>query len=114
MTEESDEVKKPRPDVRDKPMPTEDKVLLAVLALVAIGALVGLRWVFSGVFGLAVGASAGVGFRDAFIAAIVVSVLLMIVFAVVAGDGALGELTTMVIGFFVMVAFFTVSIALIL
>ncbi|MDW3118001.1 hypothetical protein [Roseovarius sp.] len=71
-------------------------------------------WVLSGVFGLAVGVSAGVGFRDAFIAAIVVSVLLMIVFAVVAGDGALGELTTMVIGFFVMVAFFTVSIALIL
>lgn len=114
MTEESDEAKKTRPDVRDKPMPTEDKVLLAVLGLVAIGVLVGLRWVLSGMFGLAVGASAGVGFRDAFIAAIVVSVLLMIVFAVVAGDGALGELTTMVIGFFVMVAFFTVSIALIL
>lgn len=114
MTEEPDEVKKSRADVRNKPMPTEDKVLLAVLGLVAIGSLVGLRWVLSGVFGLAVGASAGVGFRDAFIAAIAVSVLLMIVFAVVAGDGALGELTTMVIGFFVMVAFFTVSIALIL
>lgn len=114
MTEESDEAKKTRPDVRDKPMPIEDKVLLAVLGLVAVGVLVGLRWVLSGMFGLAVGASAGVGFRDAFIAAIVVSVLLMIVFAVVAGDGALGELTTMVIGFFVMVAFFTVSIALIL
>lgn len=112
--EESDEVRQIRPDVRDKPMPTEDKVLLAVLGFVAIAALVGLRWVLSGMFGLAVGASTGVGFRDAFIAAIVVSVLLMIVFAVVAGDGALGELTTMVIGFFVMVAFFTVSIALIL
>jgi hypothetical protein len=114
MTEESDEAKKNRPDVRDKPMPTEDKALLAVLGILAIGALVGIRWVLSGMFGLAVGASAGVGFRDAFIAAIVVSVLLMIVFAVVAGDGALGELTTMVIGFFVMVALFTVSIALIL
>ncbi len=114
MAEETDEMDKTRPDVRDKPMPTEDKVLLAVLGLVAIGALVGVRWVLSGVFGLAVGASAGVGFRDAFIAAIAVSVLLMVLFAVVAGDGALGELTTMVIGFFVMVAFFTVSIALIL
>lgn len=114
MIEKPDEVKETRPDVRDKPMPTEDKVLLAVLGLVAISTLIGLRWIFSGVFGLAVGASAGVGFKGALIAAIAVSVLLMVVFAVVAGDGAFGELTTMVIGFFVMVAFFTVSIALIL
>lgn len=34
MTEEPNEVKKTRPDVRDKPMPTEDKVLLAVLGFV--------------------------------------------------------------------------------
>jgi len=114
MTEEPNEVKDPRPDVRDKPMPTEDKVLLTVLGLVVVAVLVGLRWLLSGVFGLAVGASSGVGFRDAFIAAIAVSVLLIIMFTVVAGDGALGELTTMIIGFFVMVAFFTVSIALIL
>jgi hypothetical protein len=114
MTEEPSKVEKGRSDVRNKPMPTEDKVLLAVLGLVAIAVLAGLRWLLSGMFGIAVGASAGVGFRDAFIAAIVLSISLMIMFAVVAGDGALGELTTMVIGFFVMVAFFTVTIALIL
>jgi hypothetical protein len=114
MTEESDEENKAQPDVRDKPVPIEDKILIAVLGLIAIGILVAVRWVLSGAFGLAVGASAGVGFRDAFIAAIVVSALIIIAFAIVAGDGALGELTTMVIGFFVMIAFFTISIAVIL
>lgn len=38
----------------------------------------------------------------------------MITFALVSGNGALGELPTVVIGFFVMVAFFTLSIARIL
>ena len=101
-------------DVRNRPMPTEDKVLLAILALVAIGLLVGLRSVLTGVFGVAAGASSGIGFRDAFLYAIGLSIALMVLFAFVAGDGALGELGVMIIGFFVMVAFFTLTIALIL
>ena len=103
-----------RPDIRKQPMPTEDKVALAVLAAVVIGILLVVRWVMSALFGVAVGATSGVGFSDAFIAAIVLSIVLMLVFALFAGDGALGELPTMIIGFFLMVVFFTISIAVVL
>jgi hypothetical protein len=37
-----------------------------------------------------------------------------VVFALVAGDGVVGELPVMLVFFFVMVAFFTLSIAIIL
>lgn len=105
-------------DIRNRPMHTEDKVLLAILAIflpaIALGLIFVCRWIMAGMFGMAVGASEGVGFRDAFISAIVISTLLMIVFALVAGDGAMGELATMIVGFFLMVTFFTVAIALVL
>jgi len=107
-----------RDDIRKRPMPTEDKVLLGILGvvvpLIVVGALFALRWVLVSLVGLTAGIDAGVGLRDAFVASIVISVVMMIVFAIVAGDGALGELTIMIIGFFIMVVFFTLSIALIL
>lgn len=101
-------------DVRKKPMATEDKVLLAILAASVVGILYLARWVMVALFDMTAGASTGIGFRDAFVAALILSTLLIIVFALVGGDGILGEFTSMIIGFFVMVLFFTISIAIIL
>ncbi|MBC6438723.1 MAG: hypothetical protein GDA52_11510 [Rhodobacteraceae bacterium] len=107
-------MKKDQDDLNKQPIPTEDKVLLGLLAVFALGVILGVRWVMVAVFDAAVGASAGVGFREAFIASLVISFFLIVVFALVAGDGALGELTMVIFGFFLMVAFFTISIAVIL
>jgi hypothetical protein len=112
--EDKDKTPGDRPDIRKEGMHTEDKVLIGILVVAALGLLLLARWVVTSLFGVAVGASAGIGFRDAFIAALVISFLVITIFAVVAGDGALGELTAMIVGFFIMVIFFTLSIAIIL
>ena len=52
----------------------------------------------------------GVDFKNAFIYAIVLSIALILLFALFAGDGILGELPTMVIPFFSVHLVFTVSI----
>lgn len=101
-------------DVRNKPMATEDKVLLAILAVAVVGLLYLARWVMVGFFDMTAGASTGIGFREAFIASLVISVVIIVLFALVGGDGILGEFVSMIIGFFVMVVFFTISIAVIL
>lgn len=96
----------------------EDKIALAVIgvvgAVVVVGCLLAARWLLAGVVGVIDLETGGVGWRDAFVTAIVVSVGFNLVFALFAGDGIIGELPTMILGFFVMLAFFTVSIALIL
>lgn len=95
-------------------MDVEDKVLLALIAICVLAGLFAIRWVMTSLFDMAVGATAGVGFGDAFIASLFISTALVVLFAMVGGDGILGEFTSMVIAFFVMVAFFTVSIAVVL
>lgn len=105
-------------DIRDEPMPKADKiffsVVVAVFAVVVIGILLLVRWFLGGALGLLDGAEGGVGWRSAFIAGVVLSFLTMVIFALVGGDGVLGELTIMIVGFFLMLAFFTVAIAVIL
>lgn len=106
----------PKPDRRG--LERADKIALAVVGIVGavltLGVLFAARWVLAGVFGIIDLETGGVGWRDAFIAAIVVSFGVIIVFALVAGDGLLGELPLVLSGFFVLIAFFTLSIALVL
>lgn len=95
-----------------------DKIALGVVAglaaAVTLGVLLLARWLLAGVFGIIDLETGGVGWRDGFIAAIVLSFCVIIVFALMAGDGLLGELPLVLGGFFVLIAFFTVSIALVL
>jgi hypothetical protein len=57
---------------------------------------------------------AGIGFRNAFFVSFGLSFFFMIIFSLFAGDGFVGELGIMLGGYFVMLVFFTVSIAVIL
>jgi hypothetical protein len=93
--------------------PADRKVLAvigAVVAVLAVLVLFGLRWV-GGLVGMG---SEGVGWQSAFISAVVISTILVIVLAVASGDGMIGEFPLVVVAFFVFTAFFAVSIALIL
>jgi len=101
-----------------KEMAREDKIVLsviiAVLSLLFIG---GLLLIQAGLalFGYATeGMSDGIGLRSAFLTSLAISFIFMIVFASIAGDGVVGELGLMLIGYFIMLIFFTVSIAVIL
>ena len=89
-------------------------VLLAIIFAITVGALLVARWFFAGVLGVLDLDTGGVGWRSAFISAIALSFVFMVVFALVAGDGVIGELGIMIASYFVMVLFFTVSIAIIL
>ena len=102
---------------KDK-MAREDKIVLtviiAVLSLIFIG---GLLLIQAGLalFGYATDSlSDGIGLRGAFFASLVISFVFMVVFALVGGDGVVGELGLMLIGYSVMLASFTISIAMIL
>jgi len=108
----------PEPTPKSPGMPREDKiafgVILAVVCLIGLG----LIWALSGalgLFGVAIGATqAGIGLRDAFLVSVPISFAVIILFALVAGDGIVGELGAMLIGFFVMLIFFTGAIAILL
>jgi hypothetical protein len=110
-----DKDKKPKEPRR---MPIEDKVafgaILFVIGGLIIGALMLIRYFLGTMVVVADGMSQGVGLRTAFLWAIGLSVTFMVLFALVAGDGVIGELTVMLVGFFVMLIFFTFSIAIIL
>ena len=86
------------------------KVIGAVLAVLSLLVLFGLRGV-SGLIGMG---SEGVGWQTAFVSALIVSTVLVVVFAIASGDGLIGELPTVLAAFFLFTAFFTVSIAMIL
>lgn len=100
------------------PLEKDDKIAITVLAVLIGGATIAcllvVRWLFVGVLGLIELDSGGIGWRSAFFSSIVLSFLFLVVFALVAGDGVVGELPVMLVFFFVMVAFFTLSIAIIL
>lgn len=99
-------------------MPIEDRIAFGVILLVICLISLGVIWALSAILGPmggAVGAmQAGLGLRDAFLIALPVSFAVIILFALVAGDGLVGELGAMLIGFFVMLIFFTGVIAVIL
>ena len=96
----------------------DDKIALGFIAgivvVVTLGVLVALRWLLAGMLGVIDLDTGGIGWRDAFWSAIVISFLFVLVFALVAGDGVIGEFGFMIAAFFLMVTFFTVSIAIIL
>lgn len=96
-------------------MEKEDKIAfsiaLGLLCAVALGLALAVRFIGAALFGWFDAADAGVGLKPAFVAALIVSTVLILLFAVFAGDGILGELPTILIGFFVLTAFFTLSIA---
>ena len=96
----------------------DDKIALGVIAAVGaaitLGVLLAIRWLFAGVLGIVNLDDGGVGWQTAFVSAIVLSFLFVLIMAVVAGDGVIGEFGLMVIAFFLMMAFFTVSIAIVL
>lgn len=99
-------------------IPKEDRIafvlILLVICVVGLGLVWSAGWAMS-LLGVAVGATeSGVGLRDAFVVSVPVSFVAIMLFALVAGDGALGELGLMLIGFFVMLVFFTGAIAIIL
>ena len=97
-------------------MEKEDKLafssLAIVLCVILVAILYGLKFFLAALFGwFEQSGSSGVGFKDAFIYAVILSIGLIILFTFFAGDGILGELPTMVISFFLCILFFTVSIA---
>lgn len=99
-------------------MAREDRIAIAALSAIAVvlvvGLLVAIRAVL-GALGASYGAiSDGVGIRGGFIAGTGISPVLMIVMALVAGEGMVGELGVMILGFFVMTLFLTISVAVIL
>lgn len=110
----------PEPDIRDekKPMAREDKIVLTVIGVVAmviiLGVLIAIRALMIGAGVAFEMMNDGVGLKAAFITSLVLSFAFIILFALVAGEGVVGELGIMLIGFFVMLLFFTFSIALVL
>jgi hypothetical protein len=79
--------------------------LVALIVLAAATTLPGLsEWV-------AVNFDSGIGLKNAAIAAAVISVTVMIVFALAAGEGLIGEIQFMIPGFFLFFVFFWLMIA---
>ena len=97
-------------------MEKEDKIafglLSIVLCVILVAALYGIKIFGAALFGwFEQSGSTGLGFKEAFFYATGLSTVLIILFALFAGDGVFGELLTMVISFFLFTLFFTVSIA---
>lgn len=78
---------------------------LFLAILIAIAIVLGLAWL---VFGPAIAAAVepGIGLRTAAMIAFGLALVVILIMAVVAGDGIVGELPTMVVGF---LAFFVIS-----
>ncbi len=96
----------------------DDKIALGLMATIATILIVGIlfiaRWLFAGVLGIINLDTGGVGWRAAFWSATVISFLLVATFALIAGDGVIGEFGLMIGAYFLMVVFFTIAVAVIL
>lgn len=89
-----------------------DKIAIIIAAaIIGVGFIVGAL-LLKGIITALVGVSVGVSILGALPIAIGIAIVLMIIFGLVAGD-AVGELPTMLMGFFLMTAFFTAVIAII-
>jgi hypothetical protein len=107
----------PEPAPVKNGMPKEDRiafgVMLVIICLIGLSVIWALSTILGPLGGAIDAAGAGVGLRDAFLVALPVSFAVIILFALVAGDGLVGELGAMLVGFFVMLLFFTSAIAII-
>ncbi|MCW8869579.1 MAG: hypothetical protein OQK49_02650 [Proteobacteria bacterium] len=83
------------------------KILLGVLTLVMV-VIIASFFMFSAI---QAAFSPGLGLKDAAIIAFFVTAILLIIFAVAAGDGLLGELQYMLAGFFLFFLVFWLMIA---
>lgn len=109
------------PSGRESPGPSgrgADRIafglILAVICLVGLGAVLLVESLFD-LIGVALGAAQdGVGFRAAFLVSVPIGFGVILIFALIAGDGLVGELGMMLVGFLVLVFFFTGAIALVL
>lgn len=97
-------------------MTRTDKIAFVVLLAVVCGVGLGGLWLVKSagiaVFGLFAAGSEGLSWRGAFGISVGLGMTAIILFALVSGDGLLGELPTVLAGFFLLVSFFTVSLAL--
>ena len=96
-------------------MEKEDKIAFSLMGVafsgLVLAGMLGVRFLGGALFGWFDAADDGVGFKSALVSAVILSTLLVLVFAVVAGEGFIGELPSVLIGFFLLTAFFTFSIA---
>ena len=83
------------------------KIALALVGVVSLVVMAGLLMLPS----LAEAMAPGLGLKDAAIIAFFVTAILLIIFAVAAGDGLLGELQYMLAGFFLFYLIFWLMIA---
>lgn len=98
-------------------MAKEDKIGLTVIIAVLCGLLFGAMKIVQIIgrtfFNAFEAGAAGIGHSTAFIYGVILSFLIIIVLAVISGGGELlGELPFVILGFFIFVVFFTLSIAL--
>lgn len=94
----------------------EDKIAFWVIVILFCGfsflSMWGVREFGEFLLGWFSDRSDGVGYRVAFIISVLISIMLISVFAVISGGGDLiGEIPFVLMGFFVLVIFFTVSVA---
>ncbi|SRR5690554_6455507 len=83
------------------------KIALALVGIVSLVVIAGLLMLPA----LAEAMAPGLGLKDAAIIAFFVTAILLIIFAVAAGDGLLGELQYMLAGFFLFYLIFWLMIA---
>ena len=98
-------------------MSREDKIVFGIAAglflAICVGIMLLTRWFLGTFFGMFQAIDSGIGIRDAFLTGTGLSFLTIISFAIVAGEGVVGELPTMIVGLFILIIFFTLSIAMV-
>lgn len=102
------------PDPDRRRMAPEDRAALVGIGVVlvvvfAIAAFL-VKAVASFLFGAASFAGEGIGLQSAFLWGLGSSFSVTVLFAIVAGDGIVGELPTMMVGFLALTAFFTTTL----
>lgn len=93
-------------DADNKDRNESRKIAIALVALLVVLAVVILLFIPSLSDLIQTQLSPGLDLRTAAIIAVILTVIIMIVFAISAGDGLLGELQFLIPGFFVFFLFF--------
>lgn len=91
---------------------TSDKIAIIIAAAMIGGGFVVAALMVKVVITALMGVSLGIGILGALPIGIGIAVAIMVIFGLVAGD-AVGELPTMLVGFFLMTIFFTAVIAVV-
>ena len=86
-------------------------VLLIVLGSVSLGLMLGVKYIGTTLFSWFSTSDNGLGYKEALAYSTGLSALLIVLFALVAGDGIIGELPSMLVGFALFTLFFTMSLA---